>query len=305
MSGWAGLAAGAEFLGNQFKNQLQEKLLADREARAEARQQAREDRQEARELKKVAETALETDAEGATWKVRRNSRGEVLNRELASASEISAKNRAEEKEKLSLETAILNKQKLERESQYDIEDRPLEKRLMEARIGAENRQYTNYGRGGGSSAAAKPEKFTAPTKASLEGYMMDEDGETDPAKMKSFQQWRAANPDVRNGEEALSQWAAEQGAEESLGTAEREMRSGGLPEYLIRQKVDAMREGREDNTMTPTTKGFSPEQMAKYETGLKALQNARRLISAGKITKEEAQRQLRERGYPRLAEQIQ
>lgn len=317
MSGYAALQGFAEGLRDFYfvpkleeakenrKSALRDKLEQEKESREEQRTISREQRAADRESKKIENTRV-LQRDGAYTIESLNSQGDVIKSEPADPDTIGKLQRANQREEKALKKADLDILKTQQEVEAFPSEQSLQRRLKESQVSYNEAR----GQAALSGGSAKSDKFSAPSRTSLQSYFSTPSADdptksvVDPEKVKAFNVWRAENPEVKNGEQALVQYAGEQEAESSLQSAAKDMRANHLPEYLINQKINAAREGEEDMTQTPTTKGFNQKQTDMYNTGLKAINNARRLISEGKITKEEAKRQLIDRGYPRLAEQL-
>lgn len=145
-----GLGAGlSEIGGAVFKAKVLDKLREDEEVR-------KEDRKAAREAKEVKETRLE-DLGGGKWVKRSyNANGDMIKEESAPANEIVAAKNSAEKERVSIENAILTGKKAQKELDSYDEDQKLDREYKGALIeDARARAQYNKGLGRQSASVAK------------------------------------------------------------------------------------------------------------------------------------------------------
>lgn len=289
------------------KDKMLDKLAAEKEKRADEREKAREERQRLRKLNEVAETTITQSADGKMVNQRRNIEGTVLGEEPVDPYTLDKINMAREKDKLSIDKLSNDTAK----SKLELEYYP---KLKEAEIAGKHSLAESYearGRsydaqalqrlsGQPSGRAAQPPKYTAPAKSSLEAAFgkPSKDGKI-VIDQSAVQEYMASPERLEDpsGERSLAAYLANRGQDEQL-------REQGTPEFAIREMREAARTGQGVDISIPERESLTSEQRQFAEIGDKALARARRAIAEGKLTKEEARRQLRERGYNKAAEQI-
>lgn len=194
---------------NIHKQDMLDKLEQDREKRADERTKAAEARAEKRDLAVVKDWKKEQRADGSWMEVGLNSAGDKITERAMDPSTIDDINFNRDKNKVTLDnlitTGAITKKNLEN---YDA-DKSLERQLTQARIGNENRQYT---------PDSKPVAFTAPGGESVKAAFgkTDRTGNTtiDSAEFSKFQAWRAKNPQITDGDQALVQYMGEKNSGE-------------------------------------------------------------------------------------------
>lgn len=288
---------------DNYKTKMKDKLELEREQRAEARDLAKEERQQLM----FSESRNEL-RDGAWYEVDYNKAGREMDSRLANEGTIQQLNRAEEKEKLSLEKQMAEINKLNAEAEYLPIKQEADLDYRRALTGQANRAYTGAGRSGGegsSGGGGTSGKYRALNESSIDAFFTDRNDKghktRDGDKLQAFysSEEYAQIPDKN---EAAAEWSKNRQAVSSL---EESMRADEFPEYAIREATEAMRTGAEVNTTKlPQLESLPPEQRQQAEQGLRAVARARALIAEGKITKEQARQQLIDRGFPRLAEQL-
>lgn len=214
MSGWAALAAGADYAGkfimDERKTELAERLAKEAEDRAEQRQIAREERAATRETKKVASSDV-VQKNGSYIRRNLNAEGDVLKEEPLNPYEIDKLTRENQKESASIEKLLAETAKAKAEAAALPEKYSQERRYNEARIESYNRRSA---RPLGGANSTKPESYSMPDKNSLEAmFPGEEDNSVSQEDMADFLLWRKNNPQFRDGDEALAAYVAEREGE--------------------------------------------------------------------------------------------
>lgn len=191
MANWGalmGLGEGLQqFGGSVFKSKFLDKLKEEEVLRKEKRDEAK--------------TAAKIDKQnyiqkdGVWYEQDVNPNGKVIDERLAPMNKVEEFNRKTEEGKAQAkedalrlrtleQTLSLNERKL---ADYDT-DKALDRRLREAQIGAENRQYTPYSRGGGSTRPVFSLDGSTVTQKEAEKYMADEmaEGGGTPAPLAKY-----------------------------------------------------------------------------------------------------------------------
>lgn len=183
-----------------------------------------------------------------------------------------------------------------------------------------------YGRTDPNRSGTGAGSYTAPTQGSLSAVFSGEDGAIAGDQARDFMIWRQANPQYRNGEEALAAYTAAAGGDGGVNiisanrpgsmtirppSRDDEMRrvaaqlqaDGASPE-AISQVLAGVASGG-DFAVTdsaPTAAQPAPGKQAWSQAdALKALADARRAIQLGRLTTEQAQQRLIKAGLRNLA----
>ena len=166
---------------------------------------------------------------------------------------------------------------------------------------------------------AAQEKFSQPGAQSLKMAFANAAGEINRNEFQQFQQWRAENPDLRNGEEALAKFlnsASSLGRVGSDGNWRPNRRTGG--DDLPDDGIPEVESGSDIGTMATQDLYFlNPRtgKQEKLETGpspnadrqwtqpevQQALNDARRAVATGRITREAAAKRLLDAGLRNAA----
>lgn len=317
MADWGilqGLGQGLQNFGNTIsanaKAELEEKLRQEREARAEERLEAREERA----LKRFGSREYEM-RNGALYEVDYNKGGEEMDNRLAPQNKIDAYNREKQKEEITLENLILTGQKTRAEIEHMPQRYAMEAARNEALIrqsnasadyslaGALNRiEYPQGTRGSGSGGNKAVSMTDATTKAVFHDTVTAKDGSTSSVlnkeKYNAFLNSRAYReiPDKNEGAAVFDQMYNE----------EQKIRADLKAQNASDEQIEKVIAGiRKDGTFDT---GELHENMKKTrdlkDRGIRAINNARKAIAAGRITVEEARQQLIDAGYPTLAKEL-
>lgn len=283
------------------KANMLEELEKDREKRADDRLKAKEDRQQKREDGLVKEWKKTQLADGRWIEEGLNSSGAKITERAMDPSAIDDINFSRDKNRLTLDGLLTDNKLGEKKLNSFDEDKSLARRLVQAQIGSENRQYT------GSNT--RPAEYSSPSTDSLAALFGNDDEITgkrviDQTRLRDFQTWRAEHPEIRDGDEALVAYQGYLNSRESQGALLDEMKADGIPAYLRDKARSQMESGEPVNVSAIPMSSLSKEQQAKAQRGMAAIQRARAAIRKGKITREEAIRQLRKEGYHKLAMEL-
>lgn len=283
------------------KTKMLEDLEKERENRADERLKAKEDRQQKREDGLVKEWKKTQLADGRWIEEGLNSSGAKITERAMDPSAIDDINFSKDKNRLTLEGMLTdNKLGTKRLESFD-QDKSLSRRLIQAQIGSENRQFT------GSNT--RPTGYSSPGADTLAASFGDKDDISgklviNQDRLKDFQSWRAEHPEIRDGDEALVAYQGHLNSRESQDAMIDDMRTNGIPAYLRDRARSQMESGKPINVSAIPMSSLSKEQQAKAQRGVDAIRRARAAIRKGKITREEAIRQLRKEGYHKLAMEL-
>lgn len=256
----AGLGEGLQQLGGSvFKAKFLDKLKEEEALRAEKRA-------EAKEAAKIAKQNY-IQKDGVWYEQDVNPQGKVVDERLAPQNKVEEFNRKTEKDKAEAQKEALTLRTLEQTlslndkklATFD-EDRSLDKRLMEARIGSENRQFTPgaYRSGSGSTRPVYEIDGDPVTRKQAEGQLADN--------------------------------IVEEGAAPT-----------GIAGYVAKRLMRSQEGDGEYKYEAPKYSALEGEEKEQADQFSDLALKLARAVSKGQISRSEAEKALKSRGFPQAA----